>query len=101
MVRWTRSGRINGKKYLQAIQWAKELVEWSNAKYSGKLTVYIDCFGEFGTIRFFRDYESLAEVEKRMETILADQEYLQRAAKAMEMDLFIEGSLTDTVMASL
>jgi len=99
MVRWTRAGRVARGKELQAIQWAKELTEWANKKYGGQLSVYMDCFGEFGTIRWFRDYESLGEVEKRIETLLKDQEYLQRVGPAM--DLFIEGSFNDTVMRSL
>jgi hypothetical protein len=99
MVRWTRTGRAARGKVPQAIQWAKELTEWLNKKYGGHLSVYMDCFGEYATIRWFRDYESLADLEKAVEKIITDKEYWQWAGKAT--DLFIEGSFTDTAMASL
>jgi hypothetical protein len=99
MVRWTRSGRVARGKEQQAMQWAKQMVEWVNIKYGSQLSVYVDCFGEYGTIRWFRDYESLADLEKRMERLMGDQEYWQHVGRSTE--LFIEGSFTDTVMASL
>ena len=99
MVRWTRAGRVARGKEQQAMQWAKELTEWANKKYGGQLSVYIGYFGDYGTIRWFWDFESLAELEKAAGKVMGDQEYWQRHNRAV--GLWVEGSLTDTVMASL
>ena len=98
MVRWTRCGRIIPGKEAQAIQWAKELTDWANKKYSGHLDVFMDCFGELGTLRWFADFENLGAVETRMQQLTADPEFLQRASQASA--LFQTGAF-DTVMATL
>ncbi|MGD0662864.1 MAG: DUF6039 family protein [Syntrophorhabdales bacterium] len=98
MVRWTRSGRIAPGKDQQAIQWAKEITEYINKKYSGHLSVYMDCFGELGTVRWFEDFENLAAVEKRMQQVMADQEYWQRVSQAPTL---FQGVVFDTAMATL
>jgi len=100
MIRWTRSARIaSSGKFAQAVQWAKEIAEFANKKYKVQTSVYMDFFGEAGTIRWFNDYADLAALEKVRNQLMADQEYWQKVAKAA--DLFIEGSITDTVMRSL
>jgi len=98
MVRWTRCARMIHGKEPQAIQLAKELVEWANKKYTGQLNVYMDCFGEVGTLRFFADFENLAAVETRLQQVMSDQEYWQRAS---QFTTLFEGSVFDTVMATL
>ena len=98
MVRWTRSARMIHGKEPQALQWAKELTDWANKKYSGHLSVYMDCFGEVGTLRWFADFENLAGVEKRLQELTADQEFSQRAS---QVPTLFEGSVFDTVMATL
>jgi hypothetical protein len=98
MVRWTRSGRIAPGKDPQAIQWAKELTEWIRKKYGSQLSVYMDCFGEVGTVRWFEDFESLAAVEKRMQQIMADQEYWQKVSQVATL---FQGGPFDTVMVTL
>ena len=98
MVRWTRSARIAPGKDTQAIQWAKELTDWINKKYSGHLSVYMDCFGEAGTLRWFEDFENLAAVEKRMQQGMGDQEFWQKVSQVPTM---FQGGVFDTVMAAL
>jgi hypothetical protein len=99
MVRWTRSAQIASGKGMQAIQWAKEITEWANKKYNLQMKVYLDYFGEVGTIRWFVDYENLAALEKVGDPILGDQEYWQRVNQAA--DFFIEGIMVDTVMRAI
>jgi hypothetical protein len=99
MVRWTRSAQIASGKGTQAIQWAKEITEWANKKYNLQMKVYLDYFGEVGTIRWFVDYENLAALEKVGDPILVDPEYWQRVNQAA--DLLIEGSSFDTVMRAI
>jgi hypothetical protein len=99
MIRWTRSARIAPGKYLQAIQFAKEIVEFSNKKYKTQTSVYMDSFGEYGTIRWFADFADLAALEKVGSQLMADQEYLQKGNQAA--DLFFQGSFFDTVMRAI
>jgi len=93
-----RTARVARGKQPQALQWAKEIVEWMKAKHSAQASTYMDAFGDYLTIRWFIEAESLAALEQGLDKIAADQEYWQKAGKAA--DLFIEGSITDTVMRS-
>ncbi len=99
MIRWTRGARINPGQFLQSVQWAKEVTEFVNKKYKIKVSVYMDYFGEYGTIRWFCDYADLAALEKVGNQLLLDQEYLQKVSKGA--DYLIPGSASDTVMRAL
>lgn len=99
MIRWTRSARIVPDKYLQAVQWAKEISEFINKRYKTQVSVYVDSFGEFGTIRWFCDYADLAALENHQKQILADQEYLPKVIKGAE--LLVPGSVFDIVMRAI
>jgi len=100
MIRWTRSLRIaSGKNFPQAMQWAKEITEFLNKKHKIQLSVYLDSFGEIGTIRWFGDYADLATMEKVGNEINTDQEYWQKVIQAA--DLFIQESVYDTVMRAI
>ncbi len=99
MVRWTRSARIVPAKYLEAVQWGKDISDYTTKKFNTKVDVYVDSFGEFGTIRWFCDFADLAAVEDLQKKILADQEYLQKVSKAAE--LLIPGTAFDMVMRSI
>ena len=96
MIRFTRSARIVHGKFPQAVQWAKEITEFANKKYKIQMSVYVDCFGEVGTIRWFADYADLATVEKIRNQILADQEYWRKFNQSAE--LLVHGSLFDMVL---
>jgi hypothetical protein len=99
MVRWTRSALIARGKGVQAMQWAKEITEWANKKYNRQMKVYLDYFGESGTLRWFVDYENLAAFEKISDQIIGDPEYWQKLNQGA--DLFVEGSGFDTVMREI
>ena len=100
MISWTRSVRISsGKNMPQAMQWAKEMAEFVEKKHKIQVSVYMDMFGESGTIRWFCDYEDLAAMEKIMNQFNTDQEYWQRVSQASEF--ITQNSVHDTVMRSL
>ena len=100
MIRWTRSLRITSAKYFpQAIQWAKEIAEFVSKKYKIQVSVYMDTFGEIGTIRWFCDYADLATMEKIMKQIDTDQEYWQKVIQAS--DFIAQASVYDTVMRAI
>ena len=98
MVRWTRSARIAPGKDPQAMQWAKELTDWIRKKYGSQPGVYMDRFGEAGTVRWFEDFENLAALEERMQQIMADQDYWQRVSQAPTL---FQGGTFDTVVVTL
>jgi hypothetical protein len=95
-----RSACIAPGKYAEALQFATEISEFSR-KYegAGNVGIYLDSFGEMGTIRWFVDYENLASLEKVMDQIYADPDWFKKISAAK--DLFIEGSTHDVVMRSL
>jgi uncharacterized alpha/beta hydrolase family protein len=100
MIRWMRSLRIASVKYFpQATQWAKEIAEFVSKKYKIQVSVYMDSFGEIGTIRWFCDYADLATMEKVRNQIDTDQEYWQKVIQAS--DFIMQGSVYDTVMRVL
>jgi len=99
MVRWTRSARIKYGNFNQGVQWAKEVAEFVNKKYNIQVSVYMDSFGEFATIRWFCDYKDLAVFEKLVGQLLADKEYLQIVGKGTEF--LVPDSVFDTVMRAM
>jgi len=100
MIRWTRSARISSVKYFpQAMQWAKEIAELTNKKYKIQVSVYMDSFGEIGTIRWFCDFADLAALEKLGNQLIKDQEYSKKASEAS--DFITQGSFYDTVMSTI
>ncbi len=100
MVRWTRSLRISSvKHYPQAVQWAKEIAELVNKKCNTQVSVYVDSFGEIGTIRWFCDYADMAALEKVGKQLNTDQEYWQKVFQAA--DFIVRDSVCDTVMQAI
>jgi hypothetical protein len=100
MIRWTRSLRISSAKYFpQATQWAKEIAEFVSKKYKFQVSVYMDSFGELGTIRWFCDYPDLATMEKVGNQLNTDQEYWQKVIQAS--DFIMQESVYDTVMLAI
>ncbi len=59
----------------------------------------MDSFGEYGTIRWFCDYEDLGALERLGNQLNTDQEYWEKVKKAVE--LLTAGSAFDTVMRAI
>lgn len=99
MIRWMRSAKISSGKAAQALQWSKEILEFTK-KYKGvsNTQVFFQSFGESGTVWWCADYESLANWEEVSQQIFADPAWWQKMDEAA--GLFIEGSVNDTVMRS-
>jgi hypothetical protein len=95
-----RSARIAPGKLVEALQFSTEIVEYTN-KYEGitDVGVYLDSFGEVGTIRWCADYDDFASWEKISNQMFADPEWFQKMDAIK--DLFIPGSTHDVVMRSL
>lgn len=100
MIRWMRTAQIAAGKNKPAITWAKEITEFSK-KYEGisSINVFMDSFGQAGTIRWIVDYKNFASFEKVQKQIADDQEYWQMVEKVPE--LFIIDKIHDTLMTSI
>lgn len=98
MVRWMRNARVAPGKYLEAVQWGKEICEYVNKKYKLQVTVYADSFGDIGTLRWFADYPDLGTMEKFADQIMADQEYW---AKLQQSVALFQPEFTDIAMRAL
>ena len=97
MVRWMREARIASGKYIPAITWSKEITEYvRKVSEISSLELFIDVFGETGTVRWIVDYEDLATLEKAQAQLRENQEYWQKLEQAQ--GLFIDGSGYDVVM---
>ena len=101
MVRFHRSARTaRGRRLLQALQWAKEVAEYINSKYpEATVLVFAEQFGAQGTVHWYADYEEIATLDRIGSELLADEEYQSILDNAAE--LFIEGSVNDTLMVSV
>jgi hypothetical protein len=93
-----RTAKIANGKFLEAIGWAKETSSYVEKKWgTPPVNVWIDSFGEVGTIRWSMDFTDLSGVEKVQGQMLADQGYWQLVEKAMKAELFVDGSTIDSV----
>ena|SRR3990172_11482195 len=100
MIRHQRSGRAKVGKALEVVQFAKEVAAYVNTKYDPvSVQVYSELFGEINTIYWHTDYDDLATLEKIYAQLTADPGYLSIVSKAS--DIFIEGSLHDTLMRAV
>ena len=100
MFRFHRTARASRGKFPEAAQWAKEVAGYINTKYApGSVQAYAEAFGDLGTVHWYADYEDLATIEKLNAQLLADPEYGAMLKKSA--DLYIEGSLHDTLIQSL
>ncbi|UCF91620.1 MAG: hypothetical protein JSW39_25665 [Desulfobacterales bacterium] len=100
MIRWMRKTRISRGKYIPAIAWSTEITEYvKKVKELSSIEVFIDLFGEGGTVRWIVDYEDLATLEKAQAQVRDDPEYWRKLEQAE--GLFIDGSTYDVVMRKI
>ena len=100
MIRWMSIVRLSAGKGVPAMQWAKEMVEFAK-KYEGAppVHVFLDSFGDMGTIRFYADYDDLVAFELVSNQLVADEDYWKKIEEAK--DLFIDGSNHTVVMREI
>jgi hypothetical protein len=86
-----------GAKAQEARQFAKEVNDFINKKHP-KISseVYMEKYGEVGTIYFIALFESIGQMEETMAATGADEKYQVLATKGL--GLFVDGSLKMTLM---
>ena len=99
MIKHIRSVRVQNGKAGQAAQWGQEVADWLNARWPDtNAQVFREVFGDAGTLYWIGDFEDIATIERRTAEREADPEW--RALMQRNVDLFVPGSLHDTLLRS-
>jgi hypothetical protein len=100
-IRWMRSAQIANGKMMEALAWAKETAGYVEKKVGSKVEVWMDAFGNVGTVRWSADFTDFAAVEKAQLAIMTDQGYHQLVEKAFKNGLYLDGQSVDIVSRSV
>ena len=100
MIRWIRTAQIAAGKHQEAVQWAKDLREYTKSKFEGgaDVKIYLETLGDYGVICWMVDFENLATLELAGQVLDADEGYQERLKAAGE--LLLEGTF-DKVYSSV
>ena len=97
-VRWMRTAQIKGGKTMEAVAWSKELNAHMEKKHGlPKIHIWLDSFGTLNTVRWTIDVPDLATLEKAQTSIMSDPDYWKAVKKAVEQDLFFDGTIVDNI----
>jgi len=92
--------RPKGPKLLEARQWAQELKEYFDKKYPQLASeIYTERFGNYLTLHFFSQFETLADLEKNVEEAESDEEYQALFMKGA--DLLVSDSVRAILLQTL
>ena len=98
-ARLHRTVQISAPRAAEAVQFATEVAQYINANSSDlRVTAQVERFGA-QRIHWFADADDIAALDRGQNALLVDEGYLATVAKGVE--LFIDGSLQDTVTVSL
>ncbi len=97
-VRWMRTIKVKDSKVLEAIAWGKEVCGYAEKKFNTpKIHMWIDSFGEMGTVRWTMDLPDTGAWEKINAQIMMDQDYWKLIHRAIAAGLFIDGTAVDQI----
>ena len=87
MIRWTRTAQIAAGKHQEAVQWAKDLREYTKSKFEGgaDVKIYLETLGDYGVICWMVDFENLATLELAGQVLDADEGYQERLKASSEL----------------
>ncbi len=105
MYRLIRTARVRGAGRLgETIAWAKDVAEYVTAQYPlVQVQAFTQRFGTVGAIYWTIDVDSedLAELDRFLNEVAQDPEYNSKIAEAAKTELFVPGSVQDTLLQSL
>jgi hypothetical protein len=101
MVTLIRTAEVNGvDKRQKALEWAKKAAEYVNGKFGlSQVEVGIEAYGHVGRVFWIGREESLESLAAGALASMADEGYLQMEAQTA--DLFVPGSVRDTVIVGI
>lgn len=98
MYRFERSARIKPGKDRDALEFALKAAHHLEENYSLPIEVFTEYFGKTGTVYWHADYDELSSFERVTDKLRTDTTYNEILADVP--DLFIEGSVKDTLLRS-
>ena len=94
-----RFQRVAQGSRAQAVLWAQEIATYLNGKFPGNpVQVYVERYGDLSKVYWVSDWDDIAALEARNTEIQTDAEFLARVAKAQQDELFLPGSIHDTLL---
>jgi len=100
MIRFQRLIRTARGRGLEATQWAKDITAYVNAQRpEANLQVFSLRFGDINTIVWQVDFDNLTALDQYQQFLNTNEGYWAWIRKSV--DLFMEGSVDDTVLESL
>ena len=99
MIKWTRTAIVDGgTKIPQAIEFAKDITEF--VKSEGiDVRCWVQQYGRMGVLVWESDFAGAGEMEDKMATLQANEEYWKKLDAAE--GLFISGKTRDAVFHQL
>jgi len=100
MVRVHWRAQIKDGGTMEAIQLAKELIEYTNSKFpSVSINVYIEKSGEVTTVHSFADYEDMTSFKRINSQFDQDQKWMTMWQKLMAF--IVEGTIQRTLLTPM
>ena len=96
MIRFVRIAKVEAGKAQEALAWAKEVAEHYRSSFGIPIQVFVEVFGENGTLCWMGDAEDIATLERnglQWPEKPGFQELAQRGAT-----LLVAGSMRDRLL---
>jgi len=95
MIRFMRKARVAHGKGTEAMKFAVEAAEYNKKNFKGapETKVFVEVAGDYSTLHWQSDYDSLAAFEQVLAQVMADETYRKMLDKAGP--LFVEASVED------
>ncbi len=98
MIRFERSASFH--RGTGAVKWAREITDYINAQNpETKLELFLMRFDGTNTLCWTADFDNLMALDNWQARVAADQGY--RELRKKSFDMLMEGTIFDTVMASV
>lgn len=97
MIRFQRTMKLRRGKHGTA--WAKELADYVKVTHGKTTELFTARFGNVSTLYWITDFDDLAGLEAWQREVGADRGYRELVKKSF--DIVIEGTVEDTILASL
>jgi hypothetical protein len=101
VIKFIRSVQFKGGAQQEVVQWAKDIADYVNraVRPAGPFQVFVEVFGATGTVHWIADFQDLATLERSINQLGEDHEYL--ALVRADIEKVVPGSLRDKVLRSV
>lgn len=97
MILLVRSARPQAGRFQEACTWAKEVGEYvkNNSDFKN-IDVFMEMFGDVGTLFWAGDIENLATLERSMDQLNTQEQYTALIRRGV--DLLVPGTIHDRIL---